>query len=372
MKKIVYLLALSFGIALTSCDPMEDIYEEQGAPEVSVLGEVEFTMTDEDYEDLDLGYGNFSSLDDAKALIPELLYDKYPIWGDGSSALVTFDLYAPVQDEDSLIIYEVTTEDYDSNPDTAAYDNFDDMDQVYAFLADKYPSLEDNTLVSLTYKFYSGSVATLNDGFFYTNGGWEFVQGFTEDEYNAMGEGYANFSNEDEAAAKIPIFLKDKFKYDGKEAGDLEPIMYKLYVGGGVTESYIMYFIYDGSEWEMYDNVMEQTMQFGHDGTTWVPDNTIRYTLGGDDYTVIASSLQEKYPSAAGNALNYGNFERRIGNANYWSDEMLAEGFGILLDNKDPNAEEGQKYVLTFAIYNGSSGFESLSVIKTDGVWVLN
>ncbi len=56
--------------------------------------------------------------------------------------------------------------------------------------------------------------------------------------------------------------------------------------------------------------------------------------------------------------------------ANYWSDEMLLEAFNALLDDKNPSAEDGQKYVLTFVVYTGSTGNESKSVIKTDGVWV--
>jgi hypothetical protein len=49
---------------------------------------------------------------------------------------------------------------------------------------------------------------------------------------------------------------------------------------------------------------------------------------------------------------------------------MLLEAFNALLDNKNPGAEEGQKYVLTYVIYNGSTTNETKSVNKTDGVWV--
>lgn len=51
---------------------------------------------------------------------------------------------------------------------------------------------------------------------------------------------------------------------------------------------------------------------------------------------------------------------------------MLLEAFNLLLNNNDPSAEEGQKYVLTFIIYNGSTTTEDMSLIKTGGVWVLN
>lgn len=373
MKKIVYLLAI-LGLAFTGCEPLEDINAEIDALNATtdfISGDVVFALSDEDYEDLDISYGNFNSIEDAKTMIPGLLADKYPVWGNGSSALVTFAIYEPKRNEKSLIIYEVTTEDYDANPDTEEYDNFDEDDQIYEFLNTKYPDPEDRVLVSLTYKFYNGGLKTLNDGFLYTDGEWVFIQGFTEDEYEAMGEGFPNFSYEDEAFAKIPIFLKDKFKYDNKSAGDVEGFMYKLYVDG-VTESYVVYFAYDGSYWSKYENVVNQTIQFGHDGTVWVPDNTIKYTLAGSDYVFIGESLADTYPDPAGSAENYSNFDRREGNDNYWSNDMLVEAMGVLLNNIDASAAEGQKYVLSFDIYNGAAGIEELSVIKTDGEWVLN
>jgi hypothetical protein len=371
MKKLFYLAILSVLTIFTGCDPMEDVYNELEVTEDFVVAEAEVTLTEDDYEAIGQSYPNFNSVDQAKELIPGFLSDLYPAWGDGSAAFVTFDIYQPEEYEDALIIYEVTTEDYDSNPETSQYDNFDDEDQIYDLLNAKYPDIEDNTLVSLTYLFYDGSVNELNNGFFYTGGEWVFIQGFTEDEYNAMGESYPNFSSEDEAYAKIPVYLEEKFKYQEVEAGDLQPIMYKLYVDG-VTESYIAYFTYNGTEWEVYENVVTQTLQFGHDGATWVPDNTIRYTLTGADFTAIGEEFADTYENPAWSAGNYSNFDRREGNTNYWSTEMILEAVSFILDGMDPNAEEGQKYVVSYAIYNGSAGTEEISVIKSGGTWVLN
>ena len=49
---------------------------------------------------------------------------------------------------------------------------------------------------------------------------------------------------------------------------------------------------------------------------------------------------------------------------------MLLEAFNVLLDASDPSAQEEQKYILTYVIYDGSTNEESMSVIKTGGVWV--
>lgn len=375
MKNLYYLIAIFLGITFTSCDPLEDItsdLEKSGALDNVIIGEDNIILTDDDYDDLDLNFGNFNSVDDAKTILPEFLSDKYPVWGKGSNVVVAFNVYAPQRDEKSLIIYEVTTEDYDANPETEQYDNFNDLDLVFDFVSTKYPDPENRTLVSLTYNFYNGSTNEVNNGFLFNNGEWNFIQGFTEDEYAIMGEGFPNFSSEDEADTKIPIFLKDKFKYDSKQDGDIEAIMYKLYVGGGVTESYVKYFVFDGDNWSAYNNNIVESLQFGHDGTTWVPDNTIRYTLGSEDYTFIADELATTYPDATGSVGNYGNFDRRSGNAAFWSESMLEEAFNLLLNDKDPSAEEGQKYVVTYNIYNGSNTIESLGLIKESGSWILN
>ena len=49
---------------------------------------------------------------------------------------------------------------------------------------------------------------------------------------------------------------------------------------------------------------------------------------------------------------------------------MIATAMAILLDNIDPTAEDGQKYLLTYDIYNGTNTTENAAMIKTDGAWV--
>ena len=340
MKKLVYLITAFFAITLTGCeDPMEDIHNEIDAETTTIItGDVAFTMSDDDYDFLELNYGNFNNTDDAKNMIP----------------------------------------------DTAQYNNFDDMDQIYTFLDTKYENPSDRFLVSLTYKFYDGSARTLNNGFLYNNETWNFIQGFTDDEYEEMGESYPNFSSEEEAEEKIPTYLKEKYFFKNRSVGDIESVMYKLYTtdvddldGDGrkddrTTYSYIMYFDYDGTAWNPYTNEVQESVQFGHDGNVWVPDNTIKYRLTSADIALIESSFIDKYPGPADNVGFFGSFDRRSGSSNYWSDEMLIEAFNVVLDNLSPDAENDQKYILTYLIYNGSTQDESMGVIKADGEWVKN
>jgi hypothetical protein len=70
MKKIFYSFAI-LSLLFTSCNPLEDIYDEIDAKTAinGVIGDVERTLSDDDYADLDLSFGNFSSVDDAKLLL---------------------------------------------------------------------------------------------------------------------------------------------------------------------------------------------------------------------------------------------------------------------------------------------------------------
>jgi hypothetical protein len=386
MKNIFYYLAIFLGLALTSCEPMEDIHDEVNSKldNERAVGDITYTLIEDDYDDLGLDFPNFNSVDDAKSLLPEFLADSYPNYGDKSSANITFDIYAPLPTERSLIVYEVTTEDYDANEETERFDNFDDEDQIFDFLAGKFPDLENRTLISLTYEFFDGRPNTFNNGFLFVDGEFTLIPGLTDEEYNLLGERFSNFSNEDEADEKLPLILKEKYKFENLEAGDIKPIMYKLFVtdeddvdgDGSITDrttySYVKYFVFNGSSFEPYGNTLSQSIQFGNIDGTWIPDNTIRYTLAGSDYSVVSGALIDVYPGPADNVGRFQSFDVRSSSSNYWNPSMLIEAMNVVLDNLMPNAEEGQQYVVTFAAYNGAVVNQELSLIKSNGEWIVN
>lgn len=360
MKKIFYYFTI-LSLVFTSCNPMEDIYEELDAKESVITGEAIITLTDEDYTTLGLTFGNFSSEDDAKEMLPGFLSTKYPVWGKESLADVTFKLYNKKNDEKSLTFYEVTSADYTAGGHR--FGNFDSFSDISEFLDTKFPSAANRLLVSLTYKYYDGAqTLDLEDGFINNNGTWEKSTGISEEEYAAMGEGRAQFSSEDEALAKLPVFAKNRFQYEGKVAGDIEGIMYKLYVtdvddvdGDGRTDdktvySFVVFYIYDGLNWTKYNNVIDQTIKFGHDGTVWVPDNTIKYTLTNADYALVDND-------------RYNNFDVRDGKAEQ-PEAVRLEKINTILLNNFPNDEQLQKYIVSYNIYNGADAVWSLAVIK--------
>lgn len=370
MKKLIYLLAAFVLVFTTACDPMEDVYDEIGDTTQAITGEIEYELTDDDYDDLDLSFGNFGSIDDAKAMIPGLLEDKYPVWGEGSLALVTFKWYNP-KPTPSENVYELSDEEHNAITGKS-YGNFDRDYHIFDYLEATYPDAEEGDFYSLRYRFWAGSESTLTDGFWFDGSEWVQFKGFTEDEYKAMGESYPNFSSHDEAEVKIPLALPDIYKFNPQEAGTIVPVMYELYKGGGVTKSYVNNFIFDGTSWAKYNNVATETIQFGHDGSVWVPDNTINYTVTGGDISTIDAALSGKYPGPCANVLRFGSFDRRSGSSNYWSDDMLIEAWNVVLDDLHPGAEEGQKYVMSYVVYVGSLANESMKVIKSGGVWVSN
>jgi hypothetical protein len=355
MKKLIYLMMAIGLVFTTACDPMEDIYAEIDAQEDIITGEVAFSLTDDDYDDLELSYGNFSSVEDAKAMIPNLLLDKYPVWGEGSLATVTFKLYNPLSTP-SADVYELS--DAEHNAITGkTYGNFDRDYHIFDYLEATFPTPSEGDFHSLRYRFYAGSETTLTDGFLFENGEWNKFTGFTPDEYKAMGEGYPNFSSHDEAATKIPLALPDIFKFNPKKAGDIVQAMYELYAGGGVTKSYVNNYIFDGSTWSKYNNVIEETIKFGHDGTTWVPDNTIKYTLTSADYELVGNGY-------------YQNFDVRSGKAEELESVRLDKINTILLNNF-PNMEEGQKFVVTYNVYSGAAEVWEMKVILSGGAYIL-
>tara|TARA_R110002124_G_scaffold66515_8_gene181092 strand:- start:203 stop:1306 length:1104 start_codon:yes stop_codon:yes gene_type:complete len=365
MKK-TFLLLTVLSMVVTSCNPLEDIYNELDAKATVITGEATFTLGDADYTALGLNFGNFSSLDDAKTKLPAFLSKKYPVWGKNSLASVTFKLYSPKRTEKSLKIYEVTSADYTANGFT--FGNFSSFSDITKFLNTKYPAAADRMLVNLTYKYYNGTVRTLENGFIIVNGKWEMATGITDAEYTAMGEGRAQFDSKTEALQKIPTYAATRFQYEGKKAGDIEGIMYKLYVtdtqdvdDDGRTDdrtvySFVTYVVYDGTNWSNYDNIINETIKFGHNGTVWVPDNTIKYTLTAADYTLVGNG-------------QYGNFDVRTGKDEESETVRIGKINTILLNNF-PNDAEGQKYLVSYNIYNGANGVWQLAVIKTGGAYV--
>ncbi|OAD45467.1 hypothetical protein [Polaribacter atrinae] len=160
MKKILLLLTV-FSMVFTSCDPLEDIYEEVDANASGIVGDVVFTLTDEDYETLDLSYGSFNSEDEAKEALPGFLSGKYPVWGKGSAALVSYDLY--VGNAFSVDNYTLSLEDYATSGSTLL--GFESTatpaDYLVDIITSQYATADEGDYVSAYYDQYTGGAFTV-------------------------------------------------------------------------------------------------------------------------------------------------------------------------------------------------------------------
>ncbi len=359
MKKVFYLLTV-IALVFTSCNPMEEIYTEIDAQEEAIIGDIVFTMETADYErtgDADVETNEaFMSYAQAEMLIPAVLADKYPVWGKGSSAIVTF-AYDRLNSVINEVAYEVTNDDYTVLLGNS-FPNFgrNHTEEAKAFLKIKYPDAVRGDLVELTYKYYNGGINNVVAKFVYTDE-WLAPQELVSADYTAMGQRYPNFSNFDDAAFKIGVYLGTLPENTYAQAGDIKNILYTYtYIDAAMLrqfEDVITSYTYDGAQW----NTIPNTIKFGHNGTVWEKDNTIKYTLTNDDYALIGND-------------RYNNFDVRVGSDDETVEARLAKINTILLNNFPADAE-GQKYIVSYNIYNGSSAVWTMDVIKVGSEYVL-
>lgn len=546
MKKIIYCLAI-VGMVFMGCDPMDDIYRDIDSIEEPIIGTDTYTLTSEDYDDLGLTFGNFSSEEDAKTMLPPFLAEMYPFWGEGSSVLVNYDLFIGsaegVSDYSRADVYQLTNADYaltgsdafgfypnvdatDEIPEVldaaiaspaegdiilARYKQYFDTPEVglanlveYNFAAgfegwtvaevsgsnDVWTSLSgyiqgngyfggaianeewlispsidlsgesnlkfqitqeidflsvpdqidilistdyagdpsaatwdtfafdktafgsmtpsedydfsayDDMTITIAFKYVSsdtdagrwrvgalaiktlgatGETNSKGEHFVYSGGAWEASEGvyfLSSADFDSMGEEsgqpgrFDNFGSSTPAENYLPTFLSLTSPWSYGLDDDEVIMVYDYFSSSsGAQIRGNRYTKIDG-EWTPHMSVISTSLQFGFDGSTWVPDNTIRYTLSGADVAFISDAFIDIYPGPADNVGFFGSFDRRSSSSNYWSDEMLLEAFNALLENGNFVTAEEQKYVLTFVIYNGSTTNETMSVIKLGGEWV--
>ena len=111
--KSLYILLIAMAVAiLQACDPLMDEIDALDIPS-TVAADLDITLTDDDYDFVDKSFGNFGSEDEAKQLIPDILIENYPQLGTGSSALVHYDLFDPIRINEELE-FTLTDADYEA------------------------------------------------------------------------------------------------------------------------------------------------------------------------------------------------------------------------------------------------------------------
>ena len=228
-----------------------------------------------------------------------------------------------------------------------------------------------------------GNKESYNVNYAFADGAWAPAEGdafyaVTEDDFASMG--VDNFGSSTQPDDYMLTFLNQKFAY---AAVDTQMnVLYKYVSSSSGAQMRGNQFTKTGANtWAAWESTIDTSLQFGHDGTTWVPDNTIKYVMVAADYALVASSLAAEagYESAASNLSTFGNFNRtgspdgdEASGSSNWNDLMMEKALGVVLNSVAPNAEEGQKYAVTYAYYDGSGGEGQFNLIKTGGNWVAN
>jgi hypothetical protein len=185
---------------------------------------------------------------------------------------------------------------------------------------------------------------------------WAAPISFTSEEYALMGGSgsYANFSGaKSDANRKIAIYLETLYPFAADE--DFVAVQYNFYSGSTSIEN--VNFVFDGAVWNSISSVIDTELKFGHDGNSWVPDNTIKYTLTNADFALVDNG-------------RYNNFDVRSGK----DEEKVAARvvkLNVILKANFPASEQGQKFSVTYAVYDGANGVRTTNVILEGADYIL-
>lgn len=353
MKKSIYYLMMLIGLAITGCEPMEDIHGEldEELANAPIVGVTEYVLTEEDYTALELEYGSFNSLDEAGALLPTLLAEQFPVWGEGSLAKVTFDLYDPIYPED----YAVTADGYTAIGLETDY--FRDIEDIREFLAYQFPAASTNDYIELTYR----TVAVAQDDTI-DQDEVEYVAEELADVYPQPAQNAGQYGSFGRVEG-TDIYWSDAMILEAINLvlnEDLEGVEGQTYE--------VFYPAFDGN------NEVPESMVVRFDGTAYVPFGSEgeAYTLTTADYDLIAAELDEEYPDAAASAGEHDNFDAREEEAEFWSQDMIMEAINVVLDSAFSAAAEGDEFSVTYDTYLGDGIYEEVTqpVMLTDGIFV--
>ncbi|EPR74060.1 hypothetical protein ADIWIN_1020 [Winogradskyella psychrotolerans RS-3] len=186
----------------------------------------------------------------------------------------------------------------------------------------------------------------------------------TDEDFQSMG--VESFGSSVSPEDYLSTFLGLKFPYAQED--DMLNVGYNYNSsssGSGARGN--LYTFVDGS-WVAYQSTIATTLQFGFENGIWVPDNTIRYSLTNADYTYIHDAFigDPEYAGIVATLTGYYNYDYN------WSEDQVTTTLLYFLDHLDPTAEEGQKYAITYVMYDNGTNELTETFIKEGGVWIEN
>lgn len=403
------MLGISFIMA--SCKPNKDIYDELDSQKEPFSKDITVTLTTADYKTIsDLAlkkattsadsakakaintYQSFADSRPASVYLGDFLAKAYPALNKNSKAQVTYNHQtvenAFYYNPDTNINLVLSSSDYDTlHGNVAINEYFSAVDKPSSFLPTllgiKYPNVDTNTIVAISYKYYDNpGVITERADCYYKKSltSWAIVPNsyvLLNADYDYMGNPgpgeYDNFSSTYTPEKYLPQFMAYKFPFAQNK--DEKIIIYKYYISSLKTEIRAKLFTYY-DKWQ--ENITVKTDQFFHVGSGWIFDPTVRFKMVSTDYQLIVDSdiYKDSYGTTGfyyGASAYYKNFDMRIfkrkqyepDTYNNLSDadattlmwQRLKEGLIIMLQKKYPAAVPQVSgvdvfYVVEFDTYN--------------------
>ena len=332
------------------------------------LAESTYTLVDDDYklssnENISK-YLSFSASAPAEEHLAEIL-DQLFYASKAYEMSVNYNYYAGLPDYlpvGAVESYELEDADYDAmgNPGPGKYNNFSSdyppEDYLPDFMLAKYPGASTGDSYFVVYKYYSGGVETRSDYYKFDGTVWaassipnSYI--LTDADYDSMGEPgkYNNFSSGTEPDTYLPTFLGIRFPYAVE--GDIKVPVYKYYVGGGVTETRMDEYKFDGSVWTKTTSVVEQTGLFSYNGANWSYVPPIKFIETTKPFTVEYTLVDADY-ELVGNG-KYHNFDVREGKPEETIEVRIEKLTIILKANFD--VAVGDVYSVTYDVYDGTN-----------------
>ncbi|MBE0650868.1 MAG: choice-of-anchor J domain-containing protein [Bacteroidales bacterium] len=263
------------------------------------------------------------------------------------------------------------------------------------YLAFKYVSTTSNAATwEINWVKVYGSATTTAIGtqsVFYRlqSGTWKPEPGIyalSSNDYSAMGAPgqYNNFSSSAEPDNYLPQFLAQKYPY--AQLGDRMNVAYLYY--SGKTYLRVDQYTFTNTGWMNYNPVEVKVNQFINNGSKWVFDPTVTFTMVSSDYQLIVDAVNTD-PNLKQYVNKYGTGEVYYGADAHYNDfsaqissrtdpafdglteseattlimTRIQEGLAVMLQAKFPDAVAqvsgiDVKYVVTYYIY-GNDGSNS-------------